>query len=512
MTWGSRYDETIQWFALHVVGLATPAHLAVMVGAVLIGILFGTLPGLSATIGIALTAGVTYGWPFDLALVALIGVYVGAMYGGSVSAILINIPGTGSAAATCLDGHPLALQGKAAIANRLARIASLVGTLFGMLVFVLLSPVVAEFALKITSPELFWLAFFGILICGSVAGGGEPLKGWIAGLIGIVLALVGLDTLHGSERLTFGIPELLAGIPFVPMTIAFFGIPQIVRTMQSSGQAEPIVATASQVSERGILIRNLANMLRWGSIGTLVGAIPGVGENIAAWVAYGDAKRRSRHPEAFGTGVYEGVMAPETANNAAIGGSIIPLVGLGIPGSPPTAMLLAALMMHGARPGPMLSIENPDLVPQLGANLLWATLVLFVCGMLLSPVMAAVLRLPQKFIMPMIAVLCVVGVFAYNNNPFHLAMVFVSGLFGCVLDRLGYSPAPLILGLILGGMADEQFRRTMLLNDSHLIGLVNRPLSLLLCVLCIAAVVRQVISGWPNRPGSDSSSSVEQVS
>ncbi|MEM9589614.1 MAG: tripartite tricarboxylate transporter permease, partial [Planctomycetota bacterium] len=269
----------------------------------------------------------------------------------------------------------------------------------------------------------------------------------------------------------------------------------IVRAMQS-----PATVAKQSVASRveplwPILRRNLTNIVRWGLIGTGVGAIPGVGENIAAWVAYGDSKRRSDQPEQFGKGAYEGVMAPETANNAAVGGSIIPLVSLGIPGSPPTAMLLAALMMHGTRPGPMLELEHPELVPQLAAILLWSTLALFVCGMLLSPLMALVLRVPPQLVMPMVAVLCVIGVFAFNNNSFHLTLVYFAGVFGCLLDRLGYNPAPLILGLILGGMADEQFRRTLLINEGSFIGFINRPISLLMFALCVVAILRQLIPG-----------------
>ncbi|MCB1124599.1 MAG: tripartite tricarboxylate transporter permease, partial [Verrucomicrobiae bacterium] len=364
-----------------------------MLGAVIIGILFGTLPGLSATIGIALFAGITYGWPLQLALVVLLGVYVGAIYGGSVSAILLNIPGTGSAAATCLDGHPLAMSGQASTANTLARTSSLIGTLFGLVIFLFFTPLMTRIALEFTSPEFFWLAVFGILICGSLANPEYPLKGWIAGLFGVLLALVGLDNLHGAERLTFGIDGLLSGLPFVPMTIAFFGIPQIVKSMQET-QPEVVQAKSLRATPLlPVLKRNLRNILKWGGIGTAIGAIPGVGENIAAWVAYDDAKRNHPHPEKFGTGVYEGVMAPETANNAAIGGSIIPLVSLGIPGSPPTAMLLAALMMHGIRPGPMLEQDHPEIIPQLGAILLWATLFLFICGLLMTPAMVALLKI-----------------------------------------------------------------------------------------------------------------------
>ncbi|MCX8036121.1 MAG: tripartite tricarboxylate transporter permease [Candidatus Sumerlaeia bacterium] len=486
------FGATIADFSRHSIAFVSLENLALMLGAVVVGIVFGVLPGLSATIGIALFTGVTYGMALDKALVVLLGVYIGAIYGGSISAILINIPGTGSAAATCLDGHALALKGEAGTANTLARIASALGTLFGMVLFLFFTPLITRIAIQFTSPEFFWLAIFGILICGSMASPDLPIKGWIAGLLGILMALVGQEDIHGWERFTFGNPNLINGIPFVPMTIAFFGIPEIVKAMKGRG-----LSVASSVGVRRtpiapVIRRNLLGILRWGSIGVGIGAVPGVGENIAAWVAYGDARKRHPRGREFGTGVYEGVMAPETANNAAIGGSIIPLVSLGIPGSPPAAMLLAALMIHGIRPGPLLSMENPGIIPQIGALILWGSIFMLVCGLVLTRAMEALLRIPQTILMPIIGVLCVVGVFAYENNPFHLVLVFGFGVFGYFLDRMGYPAAPLILGLILGNMADAFLRRALLLSHGNILGLINRPISFLFFLACALTIANQL--------------------
>jgi putative tricarboxylic transport membrane protein len=486
------FQATFADFFHFVVGFANVPSVLLMLLSMVAGIAFGVLPGLSATIGIALFTGLTYGMELDRALVVLFGVYIGAIYGGSVSAILINIPGTGSAAATCLDGHALAMKGEAANANMLARVASLIGTLFGMLLFLCFTPWITKAALQFTSPEFFWLAIFGILICGSMASPDLPVKGWIAGLVGILIAMVGQEDIHGWERFTFGNPELLTGIPFVPMTIAFFGLPQIVKSMKRGNLEIASVGSAPRIRIWPIVRRNLAGIFRWGSIGVGIGAVPGVGENVAAWVAYGDAKRRYKGKQQFGTGVYEGVMAPETANNAAIGGSVIPLISLGIPGSPPTAMLLAALMLHGIRPGPLLSIEHPQTIPQIAAIIFYGTVFLFVCGMLLTRVMVGVLRVPQTILMPIVAVLCVVGVFAYENNPFHLTLVFACGIIGYVLDDMGYSPAPLILGLILGNMADAFLRRALLISEGSVLGLVDRPISFVFFLVCVLTVAGQL--------------------
>ncbi|MFC1715286.1 tripartite tricarboxylate transporter permease [Candidatus Poribacteria bacterium] len=466
-------------------------NIVTMLLAVIVGIIFGALPGLSATIGIALFTSLTYGLSLDNALIILIGIYIGAIYGGSVSAILINIPGTGSAAATCLDGHPLALKGEVANANILARMSSFLGTLFGMVIFLFLTPIMTRLALQFTSPEFFWLAIFGILICGSLSSPDLPIKGWIGGLIGFLMAMVGQEDIHGWERLTFGNPNLITGIPFVPMTIALFGIPQIIKSMKGEEIRIPTRKGASRTKVGPVIKRNIFSIMRWGAMGVGIGAVPGVGENIAAWVAYDDAKRKHKGKQKFGTGVYEGVMAPETANNAAIGGAIIPLVSLGIPGSPPTAMLLAALMLHGVRPGPLLSVEHPTIIAQLAVIMLWGTIFLFLCGMFMTRLMVGILKVSQKILMPIIGTLCVIGVFAYNNNPFHLGLVFVFGIAGYFLDKMGYSPAPIILGLILGNLADSYFRRALLISQGNVLGLIDRPISFLFFVACLITILSQ---------------------
>lgn len=483
---------TVTSFGSSLVNLVSLTNLLLLCGSMIVGITFGVLPGLSATVGIAMFTGLTYAFALDQALIVLFGVYIGAIYGGSISAILINIPGTGSAAATCLDGYPLALKGQAGTANMVARIASVIGTAFGMLVFLFFTPLMTKLALSFTSPEFFWLAIFGILICGSISAPGLIIKGWIAGFLGILMAMVGMEDIQGFQRLTFGVRDLITGIPFVPMTIAFFGVPQIVNTMKR--REHRIVSVKNEASRfdiLGLIKKNLKGILKWGFIGVGIGAVPGVGENIAAWVAYDDAKRNSDRKDEFGTGVYEGVMAPETANNAAIGGAIIPLVSLGIPGSPPAAMLLGALMLHGIRPGPMLSIEHPDIIAKLGAIISWGTLALFGLGLLVTNLMGRILKISPKILMPIIAVLCVVGVYSYNLNSFHLILVFLFGILGYLLDKMNFSSAPLILGLILGNLADSFFRRALYISHGNPLSLVNRPLSFLFFLLCLITVLGQ---------------------
>lgn len=486
--------QNFVWFINYWVSFfTTPLNMLLMFGSMIIGIMFGVLPGLSATVAIALFASITYALNLNTALVILLGIYIGAIFGGSISAITINIPGTGSAAATCLDGHPLALKGEVRNANMLARSASVIGTLFGVIVFVFFTPLVTRLALQFTSPEFFWLAIFGILICGSISKSDVPVKGWISGLIGILLALVGQDDIFGWNRLTFHNMYLMSGIPFVPMTIAFFGLPQLVRTLKAAKVKDipPVINTAPNAKIFPILKRNIFNILKWGLVGVGIGAVPGVGENIAAWVAYDDAKRSSPEKDKFGTGVYEGVMAPETANNAAIGGAIIPLISLGIPGSPPAAMLMGAITMHGIKVGPLLSVEQPTIIPLVGAIIVWGTIFLFICGMLVTKPMVKLLRVPQKVLCPIIAVLCVIGTFACENNPFHLVLVLVCGIAGYIFDKMQFSPAALILGVILGNLADSYLRRALFISNGSLWSLINRPISFIFFACCIWSILKQ---------------------
>lgn len=463
-----------------IIDFISPYNLGLMAFSMTLGIVVGVLPGLSATLGLALLTGITYSYPKETAMVIMIGLYIGAIYAGSLSAILINIPGTGSAAATCLDGYPMAKQGKATDAIITARIASFIGSLVGLLCFVIITPLVIRIALNFTSPEYFWLGIFGILICGSLSSPDLPIKGWIAGMIGMMLSYVGLEDIGAYERFTFGIPELISGVPWVPLMIGFFAIPQIVKLIKGAKEFEVMKQYKGTIKILKVIKKNLISIVQWALIGVGIGALPGVGENIAAWAAYGIAKRNSRYPEKFGTGVIEGVMAPEVANNAAIGGAIIPMLALGIPGSPPTAVLMGALMLHGLRPGPMLSIENPTFIYEMGAWLFWGTVMLFVIGMLSAKPMSQILKIPPKILAPLIAVLCVVGAFSVSSETFDIKLLIVFGTVGYIMDKYGYSAGPLILGFILGPLTDANFRRTLYLANGNLLSLINRPISFIL--------------------------------
>lgn len=479
-------------FLAEVVALLTPLTLLLLLGSTMLGIVVGALPGLTATMGIALLTGITYGMDTQMALIVLMGIYVGAIYGGTFPAIMLNIPGTASSAATALDGHPLALRGEGAQAKGIATVGSFIGSVFGLMILMTLAPFISRLGLRFTSVEYTLLALFGIVICGSLTSEDLPLKGWIAGMLGILIATVGIDPLYGYPRFTFGSAALLTGFAFVPAMIGVFGIPQIIRTMRESSADQTVVREGGRILPTWKRLKSMIPLsLRSGVIGAGVGAIPGVGEDIAAWSSYDVARRTSKDPESFGKGSYEGVIAAETGNNAAIGGALIPLLTLAVPGSPPTAVLLGALWLHGVRPGPLLGIESPDFIHQIGAILLLASLAMTACGLLLTRVVARLLSIPRETFMPIIAVLCVIGAYALNFNLLDVWVMLGLGLIYYLMTEMKYPAAPFVLGLVLGPILDENLRRALAVHSGSLLPFVTRPVALLFVIGILLSILTQ---------------------
>lgn len=469
--------------------------LLLMLGATALGVIIGALPGLTATMGIALLTGLTYNVPLEYTFTILMGVYVGGIYGGSISAILLNIPGTASAAATALDGHQLALQGKAETAIKVTRLASIIGTMIGVLALAMLAPPLTKIALKFTSPEYFMLAFFGVLICGSVAADDLSIKGWVAGLIGILLAFVRLDDLESIPRFTFENFNLFSGIAVIPAMIGFYAIPEVIKAFAKTDDLEVTEAKDTDTTKINVFTTVFSKMrviIQSALIGLGLGALPGVGEDVAAWVAYDTAKRTSKEKDKYGTGSYEGAIAPEVGNNAAIGGAIIPLLTLGVPGSPPAAVLLGALTLHGIRPGPMINIESPGFISEMAALIMLGIIALWVVGMVLAKPMAKILKIPIVYLMPVVAALSVIGAYAINLSKFDLIMVFIFGVLGYFLSKMCYSPAPIVLGLILGNMIDVTFRRTLITSNGSFLPFVTRPIALVFFIFIAITIVSQV--------------------
>lgn len=485
--------EPLQVFFMNLVGVVSnPVNILILFGSVIMGIIFGATPGLTATLGVALLTTLTYGMDVSTAMVALMGIYVGGVYGGSYTAILVNIPGTAASAATALDGYPLAKKGQAGRALGLTTTASAIGTVIGMFFVVLLSPVISALALEFTSFEFFLLALFGIVISGTLTSQDLVYKGWIAGLIGLWLATIGRDSLQFFPRYTFGMSELEGGLDLVPVLIGAFGIPQIIQTIRDNFKVEETKKFKRILPEIGTVLKNTPSIIRSSLIGVGIGAVPGIGEDIAGWVSYGTAKKSSKTPEEFGKGSVEAVISTETANNACIGGAMIPLLNLGIPGSPPAAMLLGAFMLHGIQPGPMLSIDRPTFVLEITAILLLASLTMWVCGMLLTKQVIKVLRIPTSLFMPVIAVLCVIGSYALGLRVFNLYLMLPIGIIAYLLTEMKYPIAPLIIGVILGDMCDQNLRRALMVSKGSFLPIFTRPVSLVLFLIIVLLILGQI--------------------
>jgi putative tricarboxylic transport membrane protein len=457
--------------------------------ATLVGIIIGALPGLTATMGVALLTTLTYKMAPEQAMLVLISVYVGAIYGGSRSAILLNIPGTPANAATTLDGFPLARAGLAGEAMGLATSASVVGTLIGVLFLAAIAPLLAEFALQFGSYEYFWLAIFGIIIAGQMTSFEDALKGWIAGFLGLLVAMVGQEGIHAVDRFSFGTTELAGGIGLIPALVGTFGLAEIMIVMK--GRAAEI---ATNVVDRVVpsldtMWRYKRTIARSGLIGTIVGIIPGVGEDIGAWISYAAARRASKESGKFGKGSKEGLIAAETGNNAVIPGALIPALTLAIPGSAPAAVLLAAMFIHGIRPGPLIMIETPDFVFEVVWMVVLATIAMGIFGLALTRPLLTILRVPRERLMPVVFVLCVIGPYAITQRLFDVYVMVFFGILGFILREMKYPMAPLVLGIILGDILDKNLRRALVLSDGDLTPFFMRPISAVLWITTLVVIV-----------------------
>ena len=465
--------------------LMTPEILFSVFWATMLGILVGMLPGLTATMGIALLTGLTFQWATSNAIVILIAMYVGAIYGGSRSAILLNIPGTPANAAACLDGYPLARSGRAGEAIGLATTSSFLGSFIALIFMAFFTPYLGQIALRFKSFEFFWLTLFGVLICGNLTAPEDPLKGWIAGFLGLFLAMVGMDAIQAYPRFAYGKVDLYGGLSLIPALVGVYGMTEVIQSTVEVVHQEPLAQVRRVLPRLGELLKHWKNIVRSGIIGTFVGAIPGVGENIASFVAYDFAQRASKTPEQFGKGSVEGLAAAETGDNACVGGAIIPVLVLAVPGSPPAAVLLAAMWLHGMRPGPLLVIEAPNAIYQVSAMFLMASVAMLVLGLSMVRLVVKILKVPIAVLMPIILVLCTVGSFAIHGRVFDILVMLLFGLIGYPLRKMKYPDAPLILGLILGPMLDENLRRGLILTHGSLTPFFTSPISIILIIFIL---------------------------
>lgn len=468
-----------------------PINLAVLILATLVGLVMGMLPGLSATMAIALLTSLTFTLPSDTAIISLLAIYVGSISGGCQTAILLNIPGTPASAATAVDGFPLAQQGKAGHAILLAITSSMFGTLLSVVLLLTLTPLLSRAALSFGTWEFFLLAVFGVAICGTLAARDNVLKGWIAGLLGLFVAQVGLDPLGAEPRFTFGSVNLKAGIELIPIMIGLFGFPEIVKAFRSSDTVMVKVAKAKIGGALRTVFAKFPAVLRSSAIGTGVGVIPGVGEDVGGWLSFAASKNLSKDPESFGKGNELGVISAETGNNAAIGGALVPILSLAVPGSAPAAVLLAAFLMHGYRPGPLLASQSPEFVYEIAVYLAAAAVVMWCLALLVMKFSVRILSTRKEILMPIVYVLCVIGSYLIRFSLFDVGVMMVFGLIGYFLYTFGFPAAPFLLGVILGPMADSNLRRALLLSHGSWTPMFTRPISVTFLVLIAITIAVQ---------------------
>lgn len=458
------------------------------------GIFIGALPGLSGSMAIALLISFTYKWELYPALIMMISVWVGAVYGGSKTSILINIPGTPAAVATSFDGFPLAKKGDAAYGIGLATLGSLIGGIIGALFLAILAPPIARFGLKFGSAEFFLLACWGLTAISSVSGN-KLSKGILTAAMGLTLSTIGMDPMTGFGRFTFGKIQFMGGISFIPVLIGAFGLSEVFIQFEKI-LSKPTILELNKFSIRKYVkdIRRYISLItRCGIIGSVIGSIPGIGGEVASIVAYDHAKNSVKNPSTpFGEGAYEGIIAPETANNAALGGALIPLLTLGIPGDALTAVLLGAMHVHGLRPGPLVFNYDKTFFFVIVLAVFIAHLGMAFLGMVGNKTLAKIVTIPKSILLPIIVILSVVGSFAIQNRLFDVYIMVFFGFVGYGFKKFNYPIGPLVLGIILGNLADTSLRRTLMMFEGNILRAVySNPISIILILLIFITVINQ---------------------
>ncbi|MBL6863874.1 MAG: tripartite tricarboxylate transporter permease [Rhodospirillales bacterium] len=455
----------------------------------LIGLIVGMIPGLTISTGIIIVLPLTFVLEPDISIALLLGLYVSGMTGGSFSAILLNIPGTPSASATAMDGHPMAKKGDAGRALGIAIIASFFGGLASFLCLFFIAPVLADVALRFKSPDLFSLVFFGLTIICSFAAK-SLIKGLLSAVIGLVIVTIGQDPMMGTARFTFDQVNLISGIHFLTALIGLFAIPQLVDNLSEIIKGKTASEAGAKIKKVIPNLRDLRLMKMPVGIGSFVGSflgiLPGAGGPIAAFISYDYSRKLSKTPDEFGKGSTEGIAAPESANNAVTGGALIPMMTLGIPGDPVTAILIGALLIHGLAPGPLLFMENGDFAYGIIFSFFWANIFNILIALIGLRFLVKVLVIPKAILMPTIAILCVIGSYALRNNFFDVYVMFGFGLLGLAMRWLDMPIVPLLLAMVLGRQLEEHLRVSLISSQNDITIFFTSPFSLFF--LCLAGV------------------------
>lgn len=481
---------------MHFLTVWTQPQLLLLVGlGTLAGIYVGAIPGLSVTMAVSILISFTFSWDVYPAISLMIGIFMGGVYGGSRTAILLNIPGAPSAIATAMDGYPMAQKGEAGVAIGVTTVMSFFGGLIGILVLAVAAPFVSDFALSFQPRDYMLLAILGILLVGSLSGG-SLVKGIFAGAFGIGLGAVGMDPLTFTERFTFDVQVLKSGISFIAVMIGMFGVSEALMQLHHIDSAAVKQKVGKIVPSWSVIRKYLPLSLQTSSIGVIIGALPGTGGDIAALMAYDHAKRITKEPETpFGEGAMEGLVAPETANNSAVGGAFIPMMTLGIPGDAVTAIMIGALFIHGLNPGPMLMIDKPDMFWFIVGALVMANFFMLLFGLTGIRVFTKIVEMPRTVLIPLILLLSIVGAYAVNNSVTDIYWMLGFGVLGYFMKQYNYPLGPVILGVILSRLLDDNWRRAIISERESLPrffeGIVTSPLSLTLFIGVILIFVSQ---------------------
>ena len=460
----------------------------------LLGIIFGALPGLTSTMAVALLIPITFGLPPVAGMGMLVGAFCGGTAGGAVAATLLRIPGTPASICTTFDAFPMARQGKAGLALGTSIAASFIGGIFSLMVLALVAPQLARFALKFGPTEYFSLAVLGLTIIASISSK-SMIKGVIAGLTGVFISFIGMDPISGMRRYTFGVPNLLSGLNLLPVLIGLFAVSQALTDAGKIGRAvnaDDKIETANikgEFPKIRLLLEKWKILFSSSVIGTIVGILPGAGCSIASFISYDQAKRISKRPDEFGNGSIEGVIASETSNNSVTGGSLVPMLTLGIPGDSTTAVMLGGLLIHGLRPGPLLFKNNPDIVFGIFTMLFLANIFMLVFQFFGIRIFVKILKVPRYILTPLILAMCTIGAYGVSGSLFDVKVMFLFGIIGFIFDRLNFGVAPVVLGFILGGMAETNFRRAFFMYNEDVSVFVTRPVTIILLLFSLALLV-----------------------
>jgi len=484
-------------FVAGLAAVADPQILFLVFAGTVLGVVVGALPGISGSTTTALLLPLTITMTPNAAIAFLGSIYCAANFGGSITAILINTPGDPSASATAFDGYPLAKRGEAGRALGMSAVASAIGGIFSVIVLIVAAPLLARLAYQFGPPEYFALALFGLSMVAAV-GGDSPVKNLMAAAAGVLLATIGLDLTTGVERFTFGMPALSDGLGFIPVLVGLFAMAELLERAAQRGVVQEYIKLHSVKLPSLADFRKSAKAIGLSSvIGTFIGVLPALGATTAALICYNETKRWSKHKEEFGKGAIEGVAGPEAANNAAVGGAMVPTLALGIPGSTTTAIILAGLMVQGVRPGPHLFNEQPTLLYVVFGSMLVANLLYLVLGLGAAKLFARITLIPDAFLWPAVFILSVIGAYAPNQSMEDVVIMLFFGVVGFLFRRYGFSPAPLIMGLVLGKMVEETLKQSLLIFDQDWLLFFARPVVVVLFVItAVGLLAPPLVRAW----------------